>query len=178
MGVRSAALREMRYRSLPRKSTRKPVIAVQKPAETQQNNTAKNAMVTISIGRVPWYGSTRDMNQVASAVCDSISSSSTPRRRLPAGWRSADASGALPPACGESAGQGSRMRVGRRSIQSRGRRSTDSLQRVTAFRVPHGCGVIDTRFSGGAMASRAWPFAACAVPGAASASRMRAATEP
>jgi len=35
------------------------------------------------------------------------------------GWRSAEASGALPPDCGESAGHGWRVKVGRRRNQSR-----------------------------------------------------------
>ncbi len=83
MGALGAARREMTKRSPWKASSRKPVIAVQKPADTQQNSRANSAMMIASSQSWPWYGSTVLMAQVAATVCAIISPSNVSRRRAP-----------------------------------------------------------------------------------------------
>ncbi|MCY1223631.1 hypothetical protein D3C81_922690 [compost metagenome] len=57
-GPSGAAEREIRCRSPPLASTRKPIIAVQNPADTHENRMANSPRIAISSGSAPWYGST------------------------------------------------------------------------------------------------------------------------
>jgi hypothetical protein len=54
IGALAAAVRASRYRSRPDSSTKKPVSAVQNPADTHAKSGTKSARVAISSGRVPW----------------------------------------------------------------------------------------------------------------------------
>ena len=88
---------EMLYLSRPISSCRKPISAVQNPAETQQNSTANSRRMPLCkiygsscmketqiswpimsaglINAQPWYGRMVFMYQVATTVCASVSSS-------------------------------------------------------------------------------------------------------
>ena len=50
--------RVMAWRSRPRQSSTKPVIAVQNPSETHANRSAERLRIASSSSCCPWYGKT------------------------------------------------------------------------------------------------------------------------
>ncbi|MNN31406.1 hypothetical protein D3C81_1450940 [compost metagenome] len=146
IGASGAALREIRWRSPPLASTRKPIIAVQNPADTHENRIANRARMATSSGSAPWYGSTLAMKYVATVVWATTSPSRNQRRCEPAGCHLPSASG---PSCRVSqvSGTGGRPVILRQVLRS---------QPLTTWG-GHWRGTIDARSGFGPVSTRTVP---------------------
>ncbi len=154
IGALPLAEREIRCRSPPLASTRKPIIAVQKPAETHENSTVNRPSVIISRVSLPLYGSTVDMKYVAIMVCTITRNSSTQRRCAPAGCHLPSASG---PSCSVSHVSG----TGGLPSSLRTPLRTKAATRCGG----HGRGTIDARFGSGPVATWTVPSARRSISG-------------
>ena len=150
------ARREMTKRSPWKASSRKPVMAVQKPADTQQNSTANSTMMMASSQSAPWYGSTVLIAQVAAMVCAIISASSVRRRRAPTKRQMPFGSGES----GASYGTGFWPPCIQRSMALRARQIGPST---------HGHGTIERRAGVGPVSRWMRPWLSCSSGGAGSA---------